>query len=112
MSYSSVETKVPLEIVRSIRGPIVTCLTFSSIRITTSPPRCNIPKIGGFSLASVPRPRSPFRRRLRGGRPFFDRLGMTLMSSHHINFVTFDLPLQHDRRGPIDDPLAELLDHR
>ena len=54
-----------------IRGPMVTCLTFSSIRITTSPPRCTIPKIGGFSLAKVPRPRSPFKRRRRPGRPFF-----------------------------------------
>jgi hypothetical protein len=37
---------------------------------------------------------------------------MTLMSSHHIDFVTFDLPFQNDRRGPIDDPLTELLNHR
>src|SRR5512135_1718498 len=39
--------------------------------MTISPPRCNIPKIGGFSWASVPRPRSPFRRRRRPARPFF-----------------------------------------
>ena len=37
---------------------------------------------------------------------------MTLMSSHHIDFVALDLPLQRDWRGPIDDPLAKLLDHR
>lgn len=48
-----------LGIIRSIRGPIVTCLTSSSIRITTAPVRCNIPKIGGFPWASVPRPRPP-----------------------------------------------------
>jgi hypothetical protein len=34
------------------------------------------------------------------------------MSCHHIDFVTFDFTLQNDRRGPIDDPLSELLDHR
>src|SRR3954464_10803740 len=73
MSYSSGTTVLPLAVAALIRGPIVACLTFSSIRITTSPPRCNIPKIGGFSLAKVPRPRSPFRRRRRGGRPFFWR---------------------------------------
>jgi len=45
----------------------------SSIRIATSPVRWSIPKTGGFSLASVPRPRSPFNRRRRPGRPFFSR---------------------------------------
>lgn len=35
---------------------------FSSIRITTSPPRSIMPKIGGFSFSSVPRPRTPLRR--------------------------------------------------
>ena len=68
--------------------------------------------MGGFSLASVPRPRSPFRRRRRGGRPFFDGLGVALMSCHHIDFVAFDLALQHDRGTTGDDPLAESLDHR
>src|SRR4051794_331528 len=63
--------QTPLGDRRLDQGPIVACLTFSSIRITTAPPRCNIPKIGGFSLAKVPRPRSPFRRLRRGGLPFF-----------------------------------------
>src|SRR3954447_10372533 len=112
MSYSSVQTVLPSAIVPLIRGPIVTCLTFSNIRITTAPPRCNIPKIGGFSFAKVPRPRSPFRRRRRGGRPFFDGLGMALMSCDHIDFVALDLALQDDGRTTGDDPLAELLDHR
>ena len=34
------------------------------------------------------------------------------MSGYHIDFVAFDLALQHDRRTTGDDPLAELLDHR
>jgi hypothetical protein len=34
------------------------------------------------------------------------------MSRHHIDFVALDLPLQDDRRATLDDPLAELLDHR
>ena len=37
---------------------------------------------------------------------------MALMSGHHIDFVAFDLALQHDRRATGDDPLAELPDHR
>src|SRR3954447_19701877 len=112
MSYSSVYTKVPLTIIRSIRGPIVACLTFSNIRITTSPPRCNIPKIGGFSFASVPRPRPPFRRRRRPSLLFFDLLGMPLMSRHHIDFVAFDRAGKRHRGPAVNDPLAELLDHR
>src|SRR5208337_1903286 len=52
-------------------GAIVFCCTFGSIVMTTSPLRCIIPKIGGFSFSSVPRPRSPFSRRRRPGRPFF-----------------------------------------
>src|SRR5438309_9789354 len=111
MSYSSVYTRVPLTIIRSIKGPIVACLTFSNIRITTSPPRCNIPKIGGFSFARVPRPRSPFRRRRRPTLPFFDLLRMPLMSRHHIDFAAFDRAGKRDRGPAIDDPLAELLDH-
>ena len=34
------------------------------------------------------------------------------MSRHHIDFVALDLARQHDRGAAIDDPLAELLDHR
>ena len=67
--------------------------------------------MGGFSLANVPRPRSPFSRLLRGGRPFFHRLGMTLMSRHHIDFVTFDLTAEGLNGLPSDDPFAELGGH-
>jgi hypothetical protein len=38
----------------------VTCLTFSNTRNTACPPRSIIPKIGGLSVAAVPRPRFPF----------------------------------------------------
>ena len=34
------------------------------------------------------------------------------MSGHHIDFVAFDLTFEGDGRGVIDDPLAELLNHR
>jgi len=37
---------------------------------------------------------------------------MSLMSRHHIDFVTFHLPLEDHGLASIDDPLAELLDHR
>ena len=33
------------------------------------------------------------------------------MSCYHIDFVAFDLALQHDRRATDDDPFSELLDH-
>ena len=111
MSYSSVYTTVPGAIVARIRGPIVTCFPFSSIRITTVPQRGIIPKIGGFSLANVPRPRSPFNRRRRGASLFFHRLGLTLMSGHHIDFVAFDLAAENLDGFALDDPLAELGRH-
>ena len=90
----------------------MTCLTSASIRIMISPVRWIMPKIGGFSLTSVPRPRASFRRRRRPARSFLDGLGIPLMSSHYIKFVALDLAFEGDGRGVIDDPLAELLDHR
>src|SRR5512144_2556349 len=102
---------VPRLMVFWINGRIVACCTFSSMRMTTSPPRCNIPKIGGFSLASVPRPRSPVRRRRRPGRPFFSPPRGGPYGPHDIDFVTFDLPGERRRRPAVDDPLAQLLDH-
>jgi hypothetical protein len=71
-----------------------------------------MPKIGGFSLASVPRPGFPFNRRRRGGDLFFHRLGMTLMSGHHIGFVEFDLAAEDLDGLARDDPFAELSGHR
>src|SRR5687767_9557955 len=45
------------------------CWTFSSLRMTIWPPRCTMPKMGGFSAARVPRPRLPLSRRRRPLRP-------------------------------------------
>jgi hypothetical protein len=70
MSYSSVSTTDPGAMTRLTSGPIVTCLTSASMRMTTSPVRWIIPKTGGFSFANVPRPGAPFSRRRRPGRPF------------------------------------------
>ena len=47
--------------------------TLASIRITPSPPSCNIPKFGGFSLASLPLRPSPYKRCPRRGQPFLLR---------------------------------------
>ena len=52
------EDNVPVTTVALIIGSIVVCCTFSSIRSTRSPPRAIMPKTGGFSVSSVPRPRS------------------------------------------------------
>src|SRR2546428_5050437 len=71
MSYASVYIQVPGAMVALISGLIVRCWTLSSVRITPSPPRWIIPKIGGFSVASVPRPRFPLSRLRRPCRPFF-----------------------------------------
>src|SRR5688572_28981162 len=45
--------------------------TFSSMRITTSPQRCIMPKMGGFSVANVPLPRAPLSLFRRPFLPFF-----------------------------------------
>ena len=42
---------------------------------------------------------------------FFHRLGMTLMSRHHIDFVTFDFAAEGLHGLPLDDPFAELSGH-
>src|SRR4051794_9548035 len=51
-------------------GRMVACWTLASIRAATSPPRWSRPRIGGLSLASVPRPGAALSRRRRPGRPF------------------------------------------
>ena len=53
---------------------MVPCWTLANLRMTTSPPRGSIPQTGGFSLASGPRPRLPFRRLRLPRRPVFPRL--------------------------------------
>src|SRR5512144_1047478 len=75
-------------------GAIVVCWTLSSLRMTTSPPRWSIPRIGGCSFSKVPRPGAPLSRRRRPLRPFFNRLGLPLMAGHDIHLVALDLPGQ------------------
>ena len=86
--YSSVSTKVPGRIVASIRGRIAVWRTSSSIWMTTWPPRRIMPKIGGFSLASVPRPRAPLRRLRRPFRRFFYCRGVSFVTRNDVNLIT------------------------
>ena len=79
--------------------------------MTTSPVRCIMPKIGGFSVSSVPRPRSPFSRRRRRAVPFFNLLGMALMSCYYIDFVAFHLAAERDLRLPLNNALTKLSGH-
>src|SRR3954470_3358824 len=90
---------------------MVRCLTSASIRMTIWPPRWIIPKIGGFSLASVPRPGAPSRRLRRPGRPFSHGLRMALVPGHHVDLVAFDLAAELDLGLPLDDAFAELRGH-
>ena len=79
--------------------------------MTTSPPRWIIPKIGGFSFASVPRPGAPFSRRRRPGRPFFRRPrdGPCARPRRRPRRTR---PRPEPHRGlPGDDPLAQLRGH-
>src|SRR6266852_133598 len=48
---------------------MVCCCTFSSMCKPTAPFRSLLPKIGGFSPATVPRPGFPLSRRRRPSRP-------------------------------------------
>ena len=62
-------------------------------------------------MARVLRPRAPFKRRRRPRRLFFDRLGVTFMSCHHIDFVAFDFPRKHHLRLLRHDPFTQLRRH-
>ena len=70
-----------------------------------------MPKIGGFSFSSVPRPRAPLRRRRRPVRAFFYRLWAVFMARDHVNLVAFGFTAQRHRRLAINDPLAQLGGH-
>src|SRR5215468_2114461 len=59
MLYSSVYTRVPARMVSVMKGSMVFCFTFASRLMTTCPPRCIIPKMGGLSFSMVPRPLLP-----------------------------------------------------
>src|SRR5271166_5240924 len=92
-------------------GLMVACCTLGSMWIVTSPPRCIMPKTGGFSFSSVLRPRSPFRRRRRPLRPFFYGAGLALMPSRHVRLIALDGAAQLDF-GPVHhDAFAELAGH-
>src|SRR5664279_1404035 len=89
---------VPFWITARRNGSIVACLTFASIRMKTSPERCNMPRIGGFSFANVPRPRAPFGRRLRGFLFFFYSRWLPLVVGDDIDLVAFDFARKLNRR--------------
>src|ERR1700691_2040388 len=111
MSYSSVWISAPAATRALMIGSIVTCLTLASIFTATSPPRWMMPRTGGFSFSSVPRPRAPFNRLRRPSRPFFDGGGVSLVAGDDIDFVDLDLALENDRRGLSREPLAQMLRH-
>lgn len=79
--------------------------------MSTCPPRWSIPKTGGFSVCSVPRPGAPFRRLRRPSRPFFNRRWVTLVSCHDVDLITFDDALKLHGRLLLDDSLPELTRH-
>src|SRR4051794_30557138 len=107
MSYSSVETDVPGVTVRRIDGPMVFCLTSAGIRMAIWPPRWIIPKIGGFSSASVPRPGAPFSHQRRPTRPFSHGQRMALVPGHDVHLVALDLAAElHFGLAP-HDPLPQ-----
>src|SRR5215510_9229064 len=108
MSYSSVITIAPGAIVSVMSGLIVCCLTSDNILMTTWPPRWIIPRTRGFSFSSVPRPRSPFRRRRRPGRPFFDCFGMAFVSGDNVDLIAFDRAFQLRFGLEVNDAAAQL----
>jgi hypothetical protein len=61
-------------------------LDVRQLRISTSPERCNRPKIGGFSSAKVPRPRFAFKRRRRPSPP-------TYLNSNNIKAIYQKFPI-------------------
>jgi hypothetical protein len=76
-----------------------------------APVRWIIPKSGGFSFSSVPRPGAPFSRRRRPSRPFFHGFGVALVPGHHVHLVVLDLAGEPDLGLALHDPLPELRGH-
>nr|WP_245536707.1 hypothetical protein [Thiothrix nivea] len=86
---------MPAATVSTINGLIVVCFTFASIRITTSPERWIMPKMGGLSFSSVPTPRRTFQGAAATFTPSIrDGFGVSLVSSLDINLIKFNIPKQ------------------
>ena len=110
--YSSVYTRVPGAMNRSISGRIVTCRTFSSIWITTALPCWIIRKSAAF--------RCPGRRARACLTPvqpapptpaaFFHRVRMPFVTGHG-RLRRTPLPDQDPVRVGGDDPVLQLLGH-
>jgi len=83
----------------------------ASIFTATSPPRWMIPRTGGFSFSSVPRPRAAFSLLRRPARRFFDGGGVSLVARVDVDLVDLDLARQHDGRGLGREPLAQMRRH-
>jgi hypothetical protein len=104
MSYSSVYTRLPGAMNRSMRGRRVVCRTFSSLRTTTAPPCGIIPKIGVFSFSKVPA-RAPFNRRRRPSGLFLTASGCPLWpatpyASSHSTSPDPSVPVGEPRSRP------------
>jgi len=78
----------------------------------TWPPRWIMPKIGGFSFASVPRPRAPLRRLRRPLRRFFYAGWLPFVPRNDVNFIALDNTLETRCRLVFDNAVSELKGHR
>ena len=70
-----------------------------------------IPRTGGFSFSSVPRPRAAFNLLRRPARPFFDGGGVFLVARVDVDLVGLDVPRQHDGWRFGSEPLAQMHRH-
>src|SRR4051794_4841939 len=70
-----------------------------------------MPKIGGFSFSSVPRPGIPFKPRRRPVRLFRHHRRLTFVARRDVDLVTFDHTLQDLGRTRCQDAGAQLLSH-
>src|SRR3954452_23782821 len=77
----------------------------------TSPPRWISPRIGGFSFSRVPRPRSPFSRRLRPSRLFLNGGRVALVARHHVDLVDLHLAVEPRLGLALNQALAKLFGH-
>src|SRR6266498_3207050 len=79
--------------------------------MATPPPRSIMPKMGGFSVASVPRPRLPLSRWRRPCRLFCDRIRLPFVPGHDRDFVAFDLTRQRGGELLGENTTASLAGH-
>ena len=92
-------------------GPIVSCFTSGSMRMTTSPVRSDTSPRLASSPGPRPPARGPFSLRRRPARPFSHGLGLGLRPGDHEDRSALVRAAERDLRLALRNPLSKLRSH-